>query len=40
MEENYGIQKNDVKWCMGVDVIEKYKLNLGNNMKKQINERM
>lgn len=40
LETNYGLSPHDIKWCMGVDVIDHYELPFGNGLKKSITERM
>lgn len=40
LETNYGLSPNNVKWCMGVDVIANYELPFGNGLKKTITDKM
>ncbi|MDR6430796.1 hypothetical protein [Brucella pseudogrignonensis] len=40
LETNYGLSPDNVKWCMGVDVIANYELPFGNALKKSITDQM
>lgn len=40
LETNYGLSPDNVKWCMGVDVIANYELPFGNGLKKSITDQM
>lgn len=40
LETNYGLSPDNVKWCMGVDVIANYELPSGNALKKSITNQM
>ncbi|KAB2691713.1 hypothetical protein [Brucella pseudogrignonensis] len=40
LETNYGLSPQNVKWCMGVDVIAHYELPFANGLKKAITDRM
>lgn len=40
LETNYALLPDDIKWCMGVDVISHYQLPFGNGLKNSITDRM
>ncbi|MBV2144621.1 hypothetical protein KUG47_14065 [Falsochrobactrum sp. TDYN1] len=40
LETNYGLSPENVKWCMGVDVIAHYELPFGNDMKNALTDQM
>ena len=40
LETNYGLSPENVKWCMGVDVVAHYELPFGNGLKKLVTDQM
>ena len=40
LETNYGLSQENIKWCMGVDVLAHYELPFGNGMKTTLTDQM
>ncbi len=40
LETNYGLSPQDIKWCMGVNVIAHHQLPFGNDLKKHLTDLM